>query len=308
VDILDSLNKPFFALAPMEGVTDTVFRQIVGRCGKPDIFFTEFTSVEGLFSKGNKEVQRRLRFTQGERPIFAQIWGTTPEMYYRGAKKLAGIGFDGIDINMGCPVRKIVKHGACSALINNTQLAKEIYLATKEGAGDLPVSIKTRIGYEKICTDEWLGFLLELNPRLITVHGRISKEMSKNPCNWDEIGKVVLLKNSISPTTLIVGNGDVVTKEQGLGYVKRYGLDGIMIGRAAVNNPWIFSLDCVEPTEDDRKKVLKDHFDLYIETWGEDKGIDSMKKFVKGYISNFDGAADFRREVYKDFSKILSIN
>src|SRR5579872_5862932 len=215
------LPKPIFSLAPMEDVTDTVFRQIICTTGKPDVFFTEFTNVDGVASVGHDVVARRLQYTEIEHPIIAQIWGMVPENYYKVAKELVERGFDGIDINMGCPQHDVTLHGACSALIKNHALAKEIIQATKEGVRDashppdvkrphpnpllkgegikkeenIPVSVKTRIGFKNIQTEEWIGFLLEQDLAVITVHGRTAAEMSKVPCHWDEIGKAVRLRD-----------------------------------------------------------------------------------------------------------------
>src|SRR5436190_3288770 len=206
VNIWQSLKKPIYILAPMEDVTDTVFRRIVMQTGKPDLFFTEFTNVEGMFSKGDKKVNQRLQFTQKEKPIIAQIWGLKPENYFKAGKLLAEMGFDGIDINMGCPEKNIIKKGACSGLIHNPSLAKEIIHATKEAAGNLPVSVKTRIGFKEIQTEKWIGFLLEQNLAALTIHGRTAAEMSAVPAHWDEIGKAVERRSEKKLPTLIIGN------------------------------------------------------------------------------------------------------
>src|SRR5579859_5224679 len=200
VSLWENLPKPIFSLAPMEDVTDTVFRQILCSTGKPDVFFTEFTNVDGIASQGHDVVARRLKYTKAEHPIVAQIWGMIPQNYYKVAQELVEKGFDGIDINMGCPQHDVISHGACSALMNNHNLAGEIIQATKEGASfsrakNIPVSVKTRIGFKKIQTEEWIGFLLEQNLSLITVHGRTSAEMSKVPAHWSEIGKAVQLRD-----------------------------------------------------------------------------------------------------------------
>ena len=199
----DNLTRPITALAPMEDVTDTVFRRIVVRCGPPDVFFTEFTNADGLCSRGRDAVIHRLRFTEEERPIVAQIWGNNPEHYRTVCSQIRDMGFDGIDINMGCPVRKIVKTGACSALIDNPPLAREIIIATMEGAGETPVSIKTRMGFTKRRTEEWSSFLLDLKPAVLTMHGRIAKDMSDVPADWQEIGKVVRIRDATGSNTLI---------------------------------------------------------------------------------------------------------
>jgi tRNA-dihydrouridine synthase len=274
----------------MENVTDTVFRRIVARCGGPDLFFTEFTNTEGLCSKGYERVRRNLEFTDAERPIIAQIWGNKPEYYFQTAKMLVKMGFDGIDINMGCPERKIVKNGSCGGLIRNPGLAREIIQATKEGAGSasrrIPVSVKTRIGLAKIETEEWTGFLLEQDIAALTVHGRTVKEMSKVPCHWDEIGKVVALRDQMKRDTFIVGNGDVLSREEGLEKCERYGVDGIMIGRGVFRNLWVFNTDdSPTPSYKEKLRLLIDHISLFRETWGQEKNFEIMKKFYKVYLS-----------------------
>src|SRR5450755_4655517 len=181
-----ALEKPIFILAPMEDVTDTVLRQVIARCGKPAVFFTE-----------------------AERPLVAQIWGTQPENFFKAAKQLIEMGFDGIDLNMGCPASGVAQKGACSGLINNRPLAKEIIDATKAGAeGYIPVSIKTRLGFRAI-DFEWIAFVLAQKPAVLTVHARTVAEMSKVPAHWDQLKTVVDTRNALSSTTLIIGNGDV---------------------------------------------------------------------------------------------------
>jgi tRNA-dihydrouridine synthase len=198
------LSKPFFILAPMEEVTDTVFRQIVLKCGRPNVFYTEFTSVEGSQSIGRSKIIHRLKYQNIERPIVAQIWGKTPEDYFKTSQQIVELGFDGLDINMGCPVKKIIKQGACSALINNPNLAKEIVLATKEGlANKIPLSIKTRIGFNQIQTDEWCGFLLkDCKPECLVIHARTVKEQSSRVVHWDEIKKVVQTNSQIKESVM----------------------------------------------------------------------------------------------------------
>lgn len=295
-NIWRELAKPFLVLAPMEDVTDTVFRRIVADCAPPDLFFTEFTSAEGLLSKGAKEVGLRLRYTEEERPLIAQIWGTSPDAYKSAARLVKELGFDGVDLNMGCPVDKIVKQGGCSALIKNRDLAVEVIAATLEGAGDLPVSVKTRIGFNKIETEEWCGLLLQQNISALTVHGRLAKDQSKYAADWEEVGKVVKLRDQIAPDTVIVGNGDVLSYEAAMEKVATYGVDGVMIGRGIFQNPWVFSKDIDISTKSpaDRVELLGRHLQLYKETWGDEKDFNIMKKFVKMYVQGFEGAAEMR--------------
>lgn len=288
----------------MEDVTDTVFRQIVASCGAPDLFFTEFASADGLQSAGRHEVGKRLKFTEDEKPLIAQIWGMNPEAYMKTAAELAEMGFDGVDINMGCPVDKVIKQGACSALIKNPTLAAEIIAATREGAGDLPVSVKTRIGFNEVATEEWCGFLLEQNLDALTVHGRTTKEQSKVPANWDEVAKVVASRDSQSPGTVIIGNGDVLSYAEAQEKADKYGVDGVMIGRGIFHNPWVFNenVDVKSKGTSDRIELLSRHLQLFNETWGDEKDFNIMKKFVKMYVNGFEGAAEMRDLMMKSKS------
>src|SRR5579862_7553478 len=238
MSFLEELPKPFFVLAPMDDVTDTVFRQVVSDCAKPDLFFTEFVNVDGLQSPGREHLLPKLKLTAKEKPVIAQLWGLKPENFYKTTKELAGMGFSGVDLNMGCPVKTVIKNGACAALINNRGLAGEIIDATKEAAGDsLPVSVKTRVGFTTVDMG-WIEFLFSKILNMLSIHGRTAKQLSKVPANWDLIGQAVKLRNSLSPSTLIVGNGDVMDRRQGEELAKRYGLDGIMIGRGILHDPF----------------------------------------------------------------------
>jgi tRNA-dihydrouridine synthase len=193
------LQRPFFTLAPMEDVTDIVFRKMVRKAnnGMPQVLFTEFTNCDGICSVGQSRVIHRLKYDPNQRPIVAQIWGKTPLNYEQTAKLCLELGFDGIDINMGCPEKSVIKQGACSALINNKPLAKEIIEACKRGtSGQIPISVKTRIGFNKIQTHEWVGFLLEQNIQALTVHGR-TVAGSDEPANWDEIKKSITIRDNI---------------------------------------------------------------------------------------------------------------
>ena len=280
----------------MEAVTDVVFRQILYECGKPDVMFTEFTNVEGMYSKGRDQVVHRLLFEQNHHPIVAQVWGKSPEHYLKATQEIVDLGFDGIDINMGCPEANVLKGGSCAALINNHPLAHEIIIATQEGAGHLPVSVKTRIGVKNIVTEEWISFLLSHNLAALTVHGRTAAEMSKVPNHWDEIGKTVGLRNHLNPATMLIGNGDVVTHQQALDMIETYGLDGVMIGRGIFQNPWIFN-PAINPdnvSSENRVRLLIRHVELFDQIWHESKHFDILKKFFKIYINGFPGAHELR--------------
>ena len=292
----NELEKPIFILAPMEDVTDTVLRQVIARCGKPAVFFTEFTNVEGMFSKGERLVTQRLRYTEVERPLVAQIWGTRPENFCKAAKKLIDMGFDGIDLNMGCPASGVLQRGACSGLINNRPLAKEIIDATKEGAaGYIPVSVKTRLGFRTI-DFEWIQFVLEQQPAVLTVHARTVSEMSKVPAHWDKLKTVVEMRNMMNSATLIIGNGDVKSLSDARQKVLDAGADGAMIGRGIFENPYLFSetITLSDKTPEEKVQLLLDHMRMWIDTWGETKHFPILRKFFKVYANGFPGAQDLR--------------
>lgn len=299
-------KKPVFTLAPMEDVTDTVFREVVmtvSETGCLHVLFSEFTSTDGLCHEvGGPKVRHRLRINPTEREllkeknvkIVAQIWGTDPEKFFKASQLITDEGdFDGIDINLGCPVKKIVKQGGCSALIAQPQLAKEIILAAKEGT-HLPVSVKTRIGISKPITEEWITHLLETKPAVITVHGRTQKQQSEGLANWSEVRKAVDLRNGMKSETLIHGNGDIFSYEQGIDYAAKYKVDGIMIGRGIFMNPWFFNFRQHEISMEERLDLLWKHTSLFVETWGKTKNFAIMKRFFKIYTSGFPGAAKIR--------------
>lgn len=291
-----SLKKPLFILAPMDDVTDTVFRRIVADCARPDVFFTEFVSVDGMRSPGREAVKQKLQFTEHEMPLVAQIWGLDPDNYRTVAAELAEQGYAGIDINMGCPAPVVIKNGACSALIKNRPLAADIIAATKEGAGGkMPVSVKTRIGFERIDTT-WTDFLLEQGIDALTVHGRTTKEMSKVPNHWDVIEQVRKSRDAIAPDTLVIGNGDILTRMEGQQKIEDYGLDGVMVGRGIFQDPFFFAEDSPWQEYDREQKLAlyRRHIELFLETWGGQKNPASLKKFAKVYVHAFDGASDLR--------------
>jgi tRNA-dihydrouridine synthase len=242
----------------MEDVTDCAFREMFAKYSNPHpsplpegegkktgnsfVMFTEFVSTDGLMHpEGRKKLSIDLKYTEIQRPIMAQIWGRDPEKFYRVAEYLAELGFDGIDINMGCPQSKEIQAGACAALIREPKLAQEIIRATQKGAGNLPVSVKTRIGYSSTDEmEEWLKHLLEMELPAVTLHARTKKEMSKVPAHWDKIKEAVEIRNREGSKTLIIGNGDVKSLSDAYQKVDEAGCDGIMIGRGAFGNPWLF--------------------------------------------------------------------
>lgn len=308
-NIWEKLPKPIFVLAPMDDVTDTVFRQVIADLAPPDLYFTEFVSVDGLQSKGRAKLLNKIKFTGKEKPIVAQVWGLDPNNYKKTAKQLVKMGFDGIDINMGCPERKIVKNGCCSALINNRELAGNIIKATQDGtAGRIPVSVKCRTGFNEVDTS-WHEFLLSHNLDALTIHGRTTVEMSKTPNRWDVIEKIKQIRDETAPNTLVIGNGDILSKTQGEALVKKYGLDGVMLGRAVFQDPYVFAGTDIWQTMEKNKKVdlYRKHIELFADTWGKNKNPAVLKKFAKIYINGFDGASALRVKIMQqhDISGLL---
>jgi nifR3 family TIM-barrel protein len=248
------LKKPFFVMAPMADVTDFAFREMFVKYGKPDVFYTEFVSADGLASEeGRKFLSKELRFSEKQRPIVAQIFGAKPENIEKAARLVEELGFDGIDVNMGCPDKAVVKQGAGSALIRTPELAREIIKAAKRGAKNIPVSIKTRIGFNVIETRKWISEIIQEKPDALIVHGRTKKEMSQVDAHWDEIRKAA--KMAKKEGILIVGNGDVKNLEEGKQKVKEFGVDGIMIGRGLFGKPWLFDENVSKKSIEERLKM-----------------------------------------------------
>lgn len=296
-------TTPSFSLAPMEDVTDTVFREIVMRnseVGKLNLLFSEFTSTDGMCHEiGHDKVKHRLQINTSEKQLLknknvkliAQIWGKNPEKYYKTAQYITQeTNFDGIDINMGCPVKNVVKSGCCSALIQEPELAKEIILATREGS-KLPLSVKTRIGFKEVVTESWVSHLLKMPIDALILHGRIQKQMSDGLADWNEIAKAVSLKNQFAPHIKLIGNGDIMSYQDGLNKVAQYGVDGVMIGRGIFKDPWLFNPNPTEVDERTRLKMLWEHTELYSQTWEDSKNFAILKRFFKIYCKDFYGAA-----------------
>ncbi len=294
------LPTPFFVLAPMDDVTDTVFRRMVASTAAPDLFFTEFVNVDGLQSMGRERVINKLRFTTQEQPLVAQIWGKEPENYRKTAHELVEMGYAGIDINMGCPIKAVVHNGCCSALINNRDHAVAIIKATQEGAaGRVPVSVKTRLGFNEIDLT-WHETLLQQNLSMLTIHGRTRKEMSEAPVHWDAVDEIRKLRDKIAPQTLFVGNGDVLSRPQGEELATKYHLDGVMIGRGIFHNPFVFSKD--RPWEryskSQRLGLYAEHVKMFAATWMKgERRIATLNRFCKVYVNGFDGAKELRERL-----------
>ena len=240
----EKLKKPFFVLAPMADVTDAAFRRVIAKYGKPDVMWTEFVSADGLAlapEEGRKKLLTHLMYSESERPIVAQFFTSTPEHMKKAAELASELGFDGIDINMGCPDRAVEKQGAGAALMKNPKLARELMRAAKEGAPSLPLSVKTRIGFNKNELETWLPELLAEEPAAITVHARTRKEMSKVPAQWEMVKRAVEIRDELKSKTLILGNGDVFDLTDAKNKATETGADGIMLGRAIFGNPWLFA-------------------------------------------------------------------
>ncbi len=285
-------NRSIMIAAPMANVTDAAFRRMFLDCGRPDVFWTEFVSVEGLLSAGKKKLLVDFWYDKAEHPIVAQIFGAKPEQFRKVAEMIGELGFDGIDINMGCPDKAVEKQGGGAALMKNINLAKEIIRATKLGGGGLPVSVKTRIGYNKNEIATWITALLEESLAAITVHLRTRKEMSDVPAHWELGPSIIELRNRYSPETLILGNGDLKTLEEAHAKVSEAGLDGAMIGRGVFGNPWFFSGRT--PTMLERLTKLIEHTELFEKMFDKIKPFDIMKKHFKAYTTGFVGAKELR--------------
>lgn len=281
----------------MADVTDAAFRRLIASSGKPDVFWTEFVSADGLCSVGRKVLLRDLEFSRAERPIVAQLFSSHPDKMREAAALCEKLGFDGIDINMGCPDRTIEKQGAGAAMIKHPKIARAVIRAAREGAPSLPISVKTRIGYNKNEIATWIPEILEEGVAALTIHCRTRKEMSLVPARWEHVREVVALRDRIAPETLVIGNGDVRDIEHGRALAKEYGADGVMLGRAIFGNPWLFSSlhgKAVVPSVRDRIVTLAEHVKLFEKHIGDVKSFAVMKKHFKAYIHGWDGAKELR--------------
>jgi tRNA-dihydrouridine synthase len=315
------IRKPIYALAPMEDVTDTVFREIVMSISDDNhlnMLFAEFTSVDGLFHPiGKDKVSHRLKINPSEMElmkkkgvkIVAQIWGNDPEKFAYAAKHITeNYDYDGIDINMGCPIRKIVHQVACSELIRFPDLAREIIQATKE-ATHLPVSVKTRTGIKEHQTEKWISNVLQAKPDAITLHCRTQKMLSEKPAEWEQIRIAIDVRNSLSQTTPLIGNGDIFTIDDAQMKIDEYKPDGVMIGRGIFRNAWIFNSPQKVVAKQERLQTLINHTELFRKTWENQKSHSILKKFYKIYISEFPGSAELRSKLMAapTLDEVLSI-
>lgn len=300
-------DGPLMVLAPMADVTDPAFRHIIAKYGRPDATWTEFVSADGLFKGGYDALINDLRFSEIERPVIAQFFTSSPEMMEKAARLALELGFDGVDINMGCPDKSVEKQGAGAGLIKNPKLAQEIIRAAMKGATSesktIPVSVKTRIGYSKNELETWLPAILETKPALVTVHARTRKEMSLVPARWEHVARAVEIRNELSPETLIFGNGDVKDVAHGVELCKDTGADGAMLGRAIFGNPWLFAETSHTVSIPEKLRVMVEHTILFEEIVGPKppvgcgKSFAVMKKHYKAYVNGFEGAKELRMEL-----------
>ncbi|HDE0064311.1 TPA: tRNA-dihydrouridine synthase [Staphylococcus aureus] len=292
------LPRPFFILAPMEDVTDIVFRHVVSEAARPDVFFTEFTNTESFcHPEGIHSVRGRLTFSEDEQPMVAHIWGDKPEQFRETSIQLAKMGFKGIDLNMGCPVANVAKKGKGSGLILRPDVAAEIIQATK--AGGLPVSVKTRLGYYEI--DEWRDWLkhvFEQDIANLSIHLRTRKEMSKVDAHWELIEAIKNLRDEIAPNTLLTINGDIPDRKTGLELAEKYGIDGVMIGRGIFHNPFAFEKEPREHTSKELLDLLRLHLSLFNKYEKDEiRQFKSLRRFFKIYVRGIRGASELRHQL-----------
>lgn len=291
----NKLDKPFFVLAPMEAVTDVVFRHVVAKAAAPDVWFSEFTNATGWAAAGDKAIGGRLIKTDDEQPIVAQLWGSVPEAMEKLAQHCATLGYDGIDINMGCPDSSATKSNGGAGMIRVPEIAAEMIAAAKTSG--LPVSVKTRLGYSRL--EEWEGWLTHLLQQDIvnlTIHLRTKKEMSKVPAHYELIPAIKKLRDNIAPQTLLTINGDIEDRKQGIELVEKTGVDGVMIGRGIFHNPFAFEKNNVSHSREELLDLLRLQLDLHdaYEVQHGTRKFDPLKRFFKIYVRDFDGAAELR--------------
>jgi nifR3 family TIM-barrel protein len=354
-----TLPQPIIGLSPMDGVTDAAFRFIVARHGKPDVQYTEFVNVEEI-CRGTAPAWRQLRFVESERPVLAQIYGADPDQFYQVAHVLCELGFDGVDINMGCPSKSVSGRGCGAALIKNPPLACAIIRAVQAGVQDwaaghaintiglrprvveqiqmrtstavqpprdhrhtLPVSVKTRLGYDTVVIEDWVALLLEEQPEIITIHGRTLAQMYRGQADWDAIRRAAKLVRDTS--TLVFGNGDLMTMSEVVQRVRETQVHGVLIGRGALGNPWVFRAKewarrqlCMatdhpwlpEVSWHDRCQVILEHA-RHFETLGDGGQFPAMRKHLGWYCRGFPGAAEVRAAMFQttnsgDVARVLA--
>lgn len=296
------LPRPFFVLAPMADVTDPAFRSLIAEYGAPHVTWTEFVSADGLYHTREKKgmadeenpLVRDLLFTEGERPIVAQLFSANPEAMEYAARLCASLGFDGIDINMGCPDRSIEGQGCGAAMIKNPELAVLIVEAARRGAPNLPVSVKTRIGYNQEDIDGWIRAVLLMQPAALAVHLRTRKEMSLVPAHWELMPRVVALRDEVAPQVPVIGNGDVKDCDEARVKCAETGCDGVMLGRGIFGNPWLFTGRKAEEIPPAEKLAALAELATRFEAMRPQKSFHILKKHIKAFATGFDGAAELR--------------
>lgn len=328
------LALPIIGLSPMDDVTDHPYRFIQKKYGQPALIYTEFTSVEGV-CHGALQLLKDFLFDETQRPIVAQIYGTTPDFFRQTATLLCELGFDGIDINMGCPAKTVASSGAGAALIKNPQLAQEIVTSTKAGVMDwvngkssrdcpdivekiwreverrhellppnyqqrrsIPVSVKTRVGYDEKIASTWIPQLLETEPVAIAIHGRTLKQAYGGSADWEEIGKAVAVAKSSS--TLILGNGDVTNYDQALEKVSQYGVAGVLIGRGSFGNPFVFQPAGFSPAAS-KFQIALEHAQLFESTFQDNPKYNflPMRKHLGWYVREISNAKEVRMKLFQ---------
>lgn len=290
-----ALKKPFFVLAPMADVTDIVFRDVVLRYSRPDVVYTEFVPCRELLSSSSRALfMRQLWFSESERPIVAQVFGSQPDELFACAQRVRTLGFDGMDINMGCPDRRVEKRGAGAGLIRDPQRAQALIEAAKAGLKGLPLAVKTRLGYDQVETASWIGAVLAAQPEVLVIHGRTRRELSEVPAHWEEIARAARMAHEVG--VLCVGNGDIQSREQGEEYAERFGVDGVMIGRGVFGNPWVFAPH-VERSATEKLLALARLITQFNGFWRDMKNDGLLKKHFKAYVAGFPDSPALCREL-----------
>jgi len=297
-----TIKKPCFVLAPLYDVTDAPFRKIISTYGKPDVMFTEFISSDGICSLNKRSpsdhcwtVRQKLIYSPTERPVVAQLFGSDPQKYKGAVAHIKELGFDGVDINMGCPEKNVIKCGAGSGLIKTPALAQEIISACKEAGGsDFAVSVKTRIGFDTLDVfDDWIGSILDAEPDALTLHLRTMKEMSLVDAHWNDgfLEKALKIRRDKNKSTLIIGNGDIKNLEEARNKVETHGIDGVMIGRGIFGKPWLWTEQ--EPSLSDQIEILQHHLVTFHEIFQGQK-YHIMKKHFQAYLTGFPHVSQYR--------------
>jgi len=306
----NNLPQDFVIMAPMADVTDCAYREIIAKYsrhgqpgGGPDVFYTEFVASDGLANDiGRPKLMHNFKYTENERPIVAQIFSNTPENIENAARICRELGFDGIDLNMGCPERNICKQGAGCGMIQTPELLPTVIAAAKRGAGTIPVAVKTRVGWSQNELEKWIPAILDCDVAAIILHGRTKKAMSKIPANWDWIQRAGEIVRASGKPTKFIGNGDIQSVAMAKEYCVKYNTDGAMIARAIFGNPWLFDTTKTEVSVREKLEVMLEHTEIFIRELGNHKNFAVMKKHYKAYVAGFDGAKELRVQLMESQS------